>query len=82
MDTHPECNNGIVALLIINPQRSIEPDKRESIQQDQVSLAKRNGSLIIETSILLRMFEQYCSGNLSREDCWSLISENTGELIM
>ena len=79
-DNHPEDNNEKVSLLIINPQRKIAPWERESVQEDQINLAERNEALIIETFDFLKIFEMYRSGDLSRDECWDMISTNTGIL--
>lgn len=81
-ENHPEDTNDIISLLIVNPQRKLPPDKRETVQEEQIKLAERNNSLIIETPVFLNVFEKYMTKKISREDCWSLLSENTGILSM
>ena len=75
-----QSTENIHALLIINDQRNKRVEERESIHEQQISLAKRNGSLIIETWVLLKMFELYSQGKLSSEKCIRIIAENTGLL--
>lgn len=81
-ESHPEDKNKKIALLIINPQRDLAPGQREHVQDDQISLARRNDSLIITTPVLLRLMEKMKAGELSRDTCWKLMSENTGLLII
>lgn len=66
-------------ILIINHQRNIELEKRDSVDDTQIKLAKRNGSLIIETITLLRMFEKYKNGDITRKQCFEEF-DNTGLL--
>lgn len=68
----------IKALLIINHQRNKPLNIRESVHEQQINLACRNGSLIIETIILLKLFEKYLSGALTREKCLELLKSNVG----
>jgi len=61
------------ALLIINHQKDKPLSERVQIHENQIKLAKRNGSLIIETHQLLKMLERFKSGELSRDDCLKLL---------
>lgn len=70
----------IKALLIINHQRNKPLNARESVHEQQINLACRNGSLIIETITLLKLFEKYLSGTLTREKCIELLKANEGLL--
>lgn len=72
--------NEIHLLLIINPFRTKPLEERETIHHDQIDLAKRNGSLIITTHVLLQLFECYRIGTISREKCIELLSSKTGIL--
>lgn len=79
MDDHPDVNpENIIALLIINHQRNKPVDLRESVHDNQIQLAKRNKSLIIETITLLKLLEQYRATKLSQEECIELFAKNTG----
>ena len=53
--------NHVFALLIMNHQKNKDLTKREPVHENQVKLAKRNGSLIIDTFVLLKLFEKYKS---------------------
>lgn len=70
----------IKALLVINHQRNKPLSERESVHEQQINLACRNGSLIIETITLLKLFEKYLSGALTREECIELLKTNEGLL--
>lgn len=81
MDRHPEAEAGkIKRALIINHQRLRALSERDPIDQKQINQAKQYGSLIIETYTLLRMFEKFKSGELSREECIDKLANNTGLL--
>ena len=67
-------------ILIMNPFRTKPLKDRESVHEKQIVLASRNGCLIIETSTLLRLYEEYLKGNISVEKCEELILNNTGLL--
>ena len=72
--------NHVFALLIMNHQKNKDLTKREPVHENQVKLAKRNGSLIIDTFVLLKLFEKYKSEEISREYCMQLLKNNTGIL--
>ena len=46
----------------------------------QINLAKRNGSLIIETYTLLQILEKYRNGDMSRKEILNRFIESTGVL--
>lgn len=69
LDEHDIDWGKIKSLLIINYQRSKALNNREKVNDKTVALAKRNGSLIIETFTLLKMFEKYLNNELSKADC-------------
>lgn len=80
LDSHPEIDDtNLRQLLIINHQRTTAIDKRDLVDKKQTELAQKYGSLIIETSTLLRMYEQFRNGQITREDCFSLF-DNKGLL--
>lgn len=70
----------IKALLIINHQKSKPIGEREPIMERQINLAKRNGSLIIETYTLLQILEKYRNGDMSRKEILNRFIESTGVL--
>ena len=80
LDNHEEEQETITALLIINHQRNKPLHERENIPDEQIRLAERNGSLIVETITLLKLFEKYMSGEKDREECIDLLKDNVGLL--
>lgn len=72
----------IKPILIMNHQKNKSLDTRQPVQEKQIELARRNGSLIIETRTLLKLFEKYLCGDLSRKECIELIKSNDGLLII
>lgn len=75
-----EDQENVKALLIINHQRNKPLGSREDVHDQQIKLAKRNGSLIIETEILLKLFERFKSKEVTSEECIEILSQNTGLL--
>lgn len=72
--------DNVKAILIMNHQKNKPIETREQVHERQINLAKRNGSLIIETITLLRMFERYWKGDMSRENCLELFKMKEGLL--
>lgn len=70
----------VKSILIINHQRNKAPNQREPVHNNQIQLAIRNGSLIIESSTLLKMFEMYQNQHMNASDCISVFAEKTGIL--
>lgn len=70
------------AVLIINHQRNKPMDERKEVHQNQIKLAQRNKSLVIETYTLLKMFEKFRVGELSQKECLEVFKNNTGLLEM
>ncbi len=70
----------VKGLLIINHQRNKPIEERQEVHEHQVNLAKRNGSLIIETPTLLKIFEKYKLGKITKEECKKLFEDNIGVL--
>ncbi len=68
LDENPDSSlEDIVALLVINDQKKKPLQEREPVHDNQIALARRNGSLIIQTNKLLDMFSKYKQGELDRE---------------
>ena len=70
----------VKGLLIINHQRNKKPSERNEVHQNQIDLAIRNGALIIESNILLLVYEKYLLGELKSEDIVKLFSCKIGIL--
>ena len=67
-------------VLIINPLRNRPVFEREPVHENQIKLAVRYGSLIIDTKTLLKLFERYLKDEISYEQCLSLFTQKTGLL--
>lgn len=80
MDDNDEQVENIIALLIIDHQRGKTIAEREKVHEEVIKLAERNGSLIVDTMALLRLFEQYTLKEKSREECIEILENNTGLL--
>lgn len=70
----------VKGLLIVNHQRNKPLEERQEVHEHQRNLATRNGSLIIETQTLLKIFEKYKLGELTKEKCKKMFEENAGVL--
>lgn len=80
LDDHPEVEEkDIVSLLIMNHQKNKNPKDREKIHDTQIRLAERNGSVIVETPVLLKLYEKYKNGEMTRESILEEL-ERTGLL--
>lgn len=83
LDEHEDCDSdNIKAILIMNHQKNKPISDREPIHENQIKLAIRNGSLIIDTMTLLRLFEKYIKQELSRAQCVEILKSNIGFLNM
>ena len=82
MDDNDELSENIVALLIMNHQRMKAVSEREPVHEEVIRLAERNGSLIVDTVALLKLFENYVLGRNSREECIGVLTGNTGLLVV
>lgn len=83
LDSLDEGSNEVTkSILIINHQRNKPLDVRETVHETQIKLAERNGSLIIETITLLRIFEKYLREELDSEEIEKMLIDNTGLLTL
>lgn len=73
-------NENVKSLLIINHQRTKKIGIREPVHKNQIDLAKRNGSLIIETITLLKLFENYLNNRIDNAAIKKLFAEEKGLL--
>ena len=69
-------------ILIINPLRGTDVNNREPIHKTQIDLAIRNKCLIIETKVLLSLFERYKKGTYKTEDINLMFTEKIGLLLV
>ena len=82
-DAHPEiADSDISAILIMNHQKNKPVFERESVHENQIQLSKRNGSLIVETMTLLKLYEKYTNQEVLREQCINMLKESTGLLTL
>ena len=77
-----QCSEVVKQLLIMNPFRTKPINQREPINEKQISLAIRNGCLIIETITLLRVFEKFLTGEITSERCFEVFASKTGLLTL
>ena len=70
----------VKSVLIINHQRKNKPDKRQPINEEQIKLAERNESLIIETCTLLKLFQNFRNNKFLPVQFKEILKENTGVL--
>lgn len=70
----------VKALLIINPNRNRPIEAREKIHQNQLELAERNKSLIIQTYDLLKIFEAFKEEKISLEEIERIFINKIGAL--
>lgn len=70
----------VKAILIIDHQRSTILSDRQSVHINQVQLAERNNSLIIETITLLRLFEAFEKEEITSSAIIDMFSQNSGLL--
>ena len=80
LENHNEEMENVHALLIMNHQKNKPIVDREPVHERQINLAKRNGSLIMETYILLKLFEKFKRNEISQEECICILKQNTGIL--
>lgn len=80
LETNNLNNDDVCALLIINHQRSKPLTNREPVHEIQINLAKRNGSLIIETFTLLKLFEKYKNKEIENSECIDILFNSNGLL--
>lgn len=67
-------------LFFVASERSKKPQERNKIKERQIILAKRNKTLIIETTTLYKLFEDFLKKEISTEDIYKLFKENVGLL--
>lgn len=65
-------------ILIINPQRNINPLNREKVHEIQIKLAERNGCLIILTEDLLKLYEKFVNKEIETEKILEIFKNEIG----
>ena len=76
-DIQPE---NVHALLIMNHQKNKPVADREPVHERQVNLAIRNKSLIIDTYMLLKLFEKFKRNEINQDECKDILKNNIGIL--
>ncbi|WP_418751192.1 hypothetical protein [Frisingicoccus sp.] len=83
VDDHQDISDDeLRMILIVNHQRGIPLFSREPVDQKQIDLACKYGSLIVESYTLLKMYEKYLNADITREQCIDMLTSNTGLLII
>lgn len=67
-------------ILIMNHQRSKPLSERIKVNKDTIALARRNGSLIIESSVLLELYESYLNKELTSDTIKKVLANHIGIL--
>lgn len=70
----------VKSILVINHQRKKSVDSRQPIHENQISLANRNESLIIESSTLLDIFEKFKNQEITNEEIKEIFKSQSGLL--
>ena len=73
-------SENVKGILIINPLRNKPLNQRDNVHEKQIQLARRNGSLIVSTDVLLSLFVAYLENHVSTEKVIELFKNNTGLL--
>ena len=73
-------SENVKGILIINPLRNKPLNQRDNVHEKQIQLARRNGSLIVTTDVLLTLFVAYLENHVSTEKVIELFKNNTGLL--
>jgi len=76
--------NGIVeetkCLFFVASERFKKPEERCKIKERNIKIAKRNKTLIIETQIFYKIFEDFIKNEISSKEILELFKQNTGLL--
>lgn len=67
-------------ILIINHQRTVCINERQPINDSQIRKAQREQSLIIETKVLLELFNKYRKNEILKKDIYKMLVDNFGLL--
>lgn len=73
-------SENVKGILIINPLKNKPLNQRDNVHEKQIQLARRNGSLIVTTDVLLTLFVAYLENHVSTEKVIELFKNNTGLL--
>lgn len=70
----------VKALLIMNPFRTKNITQRDPVHEIQIQLAERNGSLIITTETLIKLFEKFKRNEIDTNQIIELLMSKSGQL--
>lgn len=70
----------VKGLLIINYQRNKKISERNEIHKNQIDLAIRNGALIIDSVVLLKLYEKFLEKKLDTQKIIKLFTKKVGIL--
>lgn len=70
----------VKALLIISPFRTRDIAQRDPVHETQIQLAERNGSLIITTETLIKLFEKLQRHETDPDKIIELLMSKSGQL--
>lgn len=73
-------NENVKGLLIINHQRNKNITDRNEVHQNQIDLANRNNSLIIESNVFLKLYELFLEKKLDSQKIIKILANKTGVL--
>lgn len=71
----------VKGLLIINHQRDKNISERNEVHKNQIDLAVRNGSLIIESTTLLFLYEKFLEKKIDTRKIEKIFTEKVGILL-
>ena len=67
-------------MLIINHQRKSPLAERAEVDPKQIDKAIRDDVLIIETIILLKLYEKFLNDEITKEEVYEIFRDKTGLL--
>ncbi|CAI3202435.1 hypothetical protein [Clostridium neonatale] len=73
-------HENIKGILIVNHQRFTRLEEREEINNEQIEMTISYNCLIIETRILLKLYERYLEGRIDSKECIRIFSQTKGLL--
>lgn len=68
----------VKGLFFVASERNKKPEERAKIKERQITIAKRNNMLIIDTPTFYKMFEDFCQKKLSTEEIFKIFKEQVG----
>lgn len=67
-------------LFFVANERLKEPNKRNKIKERQITIAKRNKTLIVETTTFYKIFENFMKDEITTDEIIELFKQDTGLL--